>query len=179
MNPTHLRKKLSVVALAAAGIIATLPALADPPPWAGGDKGEKHERRDRGRDEHRDGDRQDERGREESRDRGGRSGRGYFEDHHRMVVHDYYTERYRGRRHCPPGLAKKHNGCVPPGLARRWEIGRPLPREVVYYDLPPPMVAELGPPPSGHRFVRVAGDILLVAIGTGMVMDAIEDLGSR
>ena len=34
-----------------------------------------------------------------------------------------------GMRRCPPGLAKKHNGCMPPGQARklnrgqRWESG--------------------------------------------------------
>ena len=31
-------------------------------------------------------------------------------------------------------------------------------------------------PPSGHKYVRVAADILLIAIGTGLVVDAIEDL---
>jgi Ni/Co efflux regulator RcnB len=36
---------------------------------------------------------------------------------------------------------------------------------------------QIGPPPAGHRYVRVAGDILLIAIGTGMVVDAIQDLG--
>lgn len=28
----------------------------------------------------------------------------------------------------------------------------------------------------GHKYVRVAGDILLVAVGTMMMVDAIEDL---
>ena len=28
-----------------------------------------------------------------------------------------------GDRHCPPGLAKKHNGCRPPGHAKRWNRG--------------------------------------------------------
>jgi len=36
---------------------------------------------------------------------------------------------------------------------------------------------QFGPPPSGHRYVRVAGDILLIALGTGLVVDAIQDLG--
>jgi Ni/Co efflux regulator RcnB len=35
---------------------------------------------------------------------------------------------------------------------------------------------QLGAPPAGHRYVRVATDILLIAVGTGMVVDAIEDL---
>jgi Ni/Co efflux regulator RcnB len=54
--------------------------------------------------------------------------------------------------------------------------GRVLPRTVIYYDVPEPLIVELPLPPSGHRYVRVAGDILLIAIGTGMVVDAIQDI---
>jgi len=32
-------------------------------------------------------------------------------------------------------------------------------------------------PPAGYRYVRVAADILLIAVGTRMVADAITDLG--
>jgi len=35
----------------------------------------------------------------------------------------------------------------------------------------------LGTPPAGYKYVRVAADILLIAVGTSMVIDAIEDLG--
>lgn len=100
----------------------------------------------------------------------------HFGDHERVVIRDYYEERGRVGR-CPPGLAKKHNGCMPPGQAKKWHKGRPLPREVVYHDLPPRVVIQIGIPPSGYKYVRVAADILLIAIGTGMVVDAIEDLG--
>jgi hypothetical protein len=31
--------------------------------------------------------------------------------------------------------------------------------------------------PAGHGDVRVAGDILLIAVGTSIVVDAIQDLG--
>ena len=100
----------------------------------------------------------------------------HFGDHERVVVRDYYQERGRVGR-CPPGLAKKHNGCMPPGQAKKWRKGYPLPREVVYHDLPPRVVIQIGTPPSGYKYVRVAADILLIAIGTGLVVDAIEDLG--
>jgi len=93
-------------------------------------------------------------------------------DHERVIVRDYYTTH-----RCPPGLRKKHNGCMPPGQAKQWTVGRPLPRNVIYHDLPHGLSVELGVPPSGHRYVRVAADILLIAVGTGMVVDAIEDLG--
>ena len=100
----------------------------------------------------------------------------HFGDRERVVVHDYYEDRQH-KGHCPPGLRKKHNGCMPPGQAKKWKKGRPLPREVVYHDLPPRVVIQIGTPPSGYKYVRVAADILLIAIGTGMVVDAIEDLG--
>jgi Ni/Co efflux regulator RcnB len=99
-----------------------------------------------------------------------------FDDRRRVIVRDYYVSEYR-TGHCPPGLAKKHNGCMPPGQAKQWQIGRPLPREVVYYELPPALVVQLGTPPSGYRYVRVASDILMIAIGTGLVLEAISDLG--
>lgn len=49
-------------------------------------------------------------------------GRGYWYDG------GYYRDgRYVGKS-CPPGLAKKHNGCLPPGLAKaRWTVGQRLP----------------------------------------------------
>jgi Ni/Co efflux regulator RcnB len=100
----------------------------------------------------------------------------HFGDHDRVVIRDYYEDRYSGG-HCPPGLAKKHNGCMPPGQAKKWARGYPLPRDVIYHDLPPRVIVELGRPPAGHKYVRVAADILLIAVGTGMVVDAIEDLG--
>jgi Ni/Co efflux regulator RcnB len=47
----------------------------------------------------------------------------------------------------------------------------------VYYPVPSEVQIRLGVPPAGYKFVRVAADILLIAVGTGMVIDAIEDLG--
>jgi Ni/Co efflux regulator RcnB len=102
----------------------------------------------------------------------------YFEDHHHKEVHDYYHEEFDDR-HCPPGLAKKKNGCKPPGQERRWRMGHPLPKDIIFYDIAPSLALRLGPPPLGHRYVRVATDILLIALGSGMVIDGIEDLGDR
>ncbi len=161
-------------ALMVMGALVATPVFADKPERAGGGKkqeerggGKKNE--DRGGDKHRD--RDDDRGGKRS-DRGER----HFGDHQHVVVREYYVKEHSTGR-CPPGLAKKNNGCMPPGQAKKWHKGRPLPREVIYYDLPPRLVVQLGAPPSGHKFVRVASDILLIAIGTGMVVDAIDDLG--
>lgn len=151
------------MAFAVAAALAAQPALADKPEWAGG--GKKGEGRDydhpKGKGK---GHQSEERGRVR------------FEDRHHVVVREYYVSEYNAG-HCPPGLAKKHNGCMPPGQAKKWRLGRPLPREVVYYDLPPALVVQIGVPPQGYRYVRVASDILLIAVGTGLVVDAIQDLG--
>lgn len=100
----------------------------------------------------------------------------YFGAPQRTAVNEYYGKQYSAGR-CPPGLAKKNNGCMPPGQAKKWAVGQPLPRDVVFYPLPRSVVIQLGAPPAGHKYVRVASDILLIAIGSSMVMDAIQDLG--
>ncbi|MDD2761627.1 MAG: hypothetical protein PHH11_15210 [Methylomonas sp.] len=99
----------------------------------------------------------------------------YFNDQHRNIINSYYVDAYR-RGQCPPGLAKKQNGCWPPGHAKRWSLGRPLPRDVIFYDLPDNVIRQIGYPPAGYRLVRVASDILMIAIGSGLVVDALADL---
>jgi Ni/Co efflux regulator RcnB len=100
---------------------------------------------------------------------------GYFQEPQRVRAHDYYVAQGK-RGHCPPGLAKKNNGCMPPGQAKKWNVGQPLPRDVVYYPVPQPLIVQLGAPPAGHRYVRVASDILLVTVGTMMVVDGMSGL---
>ena len=157
-----LKLKYAAV-IVAGGIFTAMSVMADKPEWAGKGKGGKHERSDR-RDDDRDS----------KRHHDGK--RGHFEERHAVVVREYYTEQFKSGR-CPPGLAKKRNGCMPPGQAKKWQVGRPLPRDVVYYEVPQPLIVQIGAPPSGYRYVRVATDILMIAIGSGMVVDAIRDLG--
>jgi hypothetical protein len=197
MIKSVLQAKYLMVAVIAAVLTAATPALADKPSWAGNSPG-GHGRQDyRGQDKravadrgrhgrdydrydrnHPKKDQRDWRGapRYDDRSRSRYGGGRYFADNHRTIIHNYYYDHYRGRR-CPPGLARKGNGCVPPGYTRRWVIGRPLPRNVIFYEVPQPIVVGLGYPPPGYRFVRVASDILLITVGTGIVMDAIYDLG--
>lgn len=159
-----------------AGILAAGPAIADKPSWTGGGKSEKSEYREKAKDK-----KSSERDADKRSPRGGVAAtvkmRQYFGDRERTIAQRYYSDELR-RGRCPPGLAKKHNGCMPPGQARKWTVGRPLPRDVIYYEVPRPLVVQLSPPPAGYRYVRVANDILLIALGTGMVMDAIQDLGA-
>lgn len=113
-------------------------------------------------------------GKGQGRDSGGVSISVQITDPQRAIIRDYYGgEIAHGR--CPPGLAKKNNGCMPPGQAKKWAVGRPLPRDVVFYELPSSLSVRLTAP-AGARYVRVAADILLIAAGTGMVLDAVEDL---
>lgn len=135
-------------------------ALAEKPSWAGGGKhGEKGKH---GEDRHEDSYRP--------------SGGSYsFNNDSRQLISSYYGEQARAGK-CPPGLAKKHNGCMPPGQAKKWAKGRPLPADLRYNDLPYDLLRRLPPPPPQHRYVQVAGDVLLIAVGTSMVMDAVEDI---
>jgi Ni/Co efflux regulator RcnB len=100
----------------------------------------------------------------------------YFEPRHHQAARDIYGPQIAQGR-CPPGLAKKGNGCLPPGQAKQWAIGQPIPANMVLYPVPVELQRRLGPPPAGYKYVRAASDILLIAIGTSMVVDAIEDLG--
>jgi Ni/Co efflux regulator RcnB len=164
-----------VLPLFVAGFLVAGPAVADKP-GDKGDKGGKHERVERSDHGSRDRDGKDKHT-GHGNDHGGSAGKhSRFEDRQQSIVRSYYGEEFRGGR-CPPGLAKKNNGCMPPGQAKKWQMGRPLARDVVFYEVPRALVLKIGAPPSGHRYVRVAGDLLMIAIGTGMVVDAIQDLG--
>ena len=151
------------VALACAAFAVPC-ALADKPEWAGQGKGGDWHEKGKGK------------GHAKGHDNGNGGREQFFSDRHRGVVHEYYGEAFRAGR-CPPGLAKKNNGCMPPGQAKKWRVGQPLPREVVYYQVPQDLIVRLGPPPSGHRYVRVAADILLITIGSAIVVDALQHLG--
>jgi len=143
------------------GILLSGTALADKPEWAGKGKASKQPSQEEPQDATR-----------------GQYPGIHFDARQHAIIRDYYAGQFRAGR-CPPGLAKKNTGCMPPGQAKKWAIGQALPRDVVYEDLPPRVTVQLGTPPAGHRYVRVASDILLIAVGTGMVVDAIEDLGRR
>lgn len=161
----------SVLAFALAGAIAAGPALAEKPAWAGQKGGQGHGA------EKKQGSRDDNASNNASKEGARQAGKvEHFGDQHRIAVRDYYGAEFKSGR-CPPGLAKKHNGCMPPGQAKKWALGKPLPHDLVYHDVPHTLAVRLGGPPSGYRYVQVAGDILLIAIGTALVVDAIQDLG--
>lgn len=158
-------KKSMIVSLLLSGILVSS-AFADKPDHAGGSK-------DRDRDSSKHEDRFDRQNDHDNDRYDGRSS--YFDDAQRRLIHDYYYGQMNQGK-CPPGLAKKGNGCQAPGQAKQWSKGKPLAKGVVYHDLPYDLMRRLPPPPRNHRYVEVAGDILLIAIGTSMVVDALDDI---
>jgi Ni/Co efflux regulator RcnB len=93
-----------------------------------------------------------------------------FEEQHREAF--YSWGKGRG---CPPGLAKKNNGCLPPGqAAKRYTVGKALAPTVKWYAPPDDLLYKLGPAPAGYKYAMVDGDLLTLAIGTSMVVDALS-----
>jgi len=99
---------------------------------------------------------------------------GTFSTRERAAFHAYLDDAH-ARGVCPPGLTRQQEGCRPAVQARQWRLGMPLSRYADAHDLPSRLELEIGLPPRGHRYVRVADDILLIAIGSGLVVDALTD----
>jgi Ni/Co efflux regulator RcnB len=99
-------------------------------------------------------------------------------DRDRTLVRTYYRDEYVAGR-CPPGLAKKNNGCLPPGQAKKaWTVGQPLPPGVVYYPVPRELWTQLTPPPYGYEYVRVDDDVVLMLTATRVIAGLLGNLGS-
>lgn len=165
MDHMNSRSYWRVAVVGVAMALAAGGAFADKPSWAGEGK-------------HGGGPRQEDRRHEGRAPDDGRAGAAIafsFGSDDRRIARDYYGAQI-GKGKCPPGLAKKGNGCQPPGQAKKWQIGQPLARDVQFYEVPYELRVRLPAPPPNHRYVQVAGDILMIAVGSSMVVDAMEDL---
>lgn len=140
-----------LAAFATAAALACAPALAK-------DGHDKHEHKHK----HEKYERHDDNDRGHGHDHDDGRYRGHFSDRHREAARHYYVEHYGHGRHCPPGLAKKHNGCIPPGQARVWAVGKPVPHGVTVYAVPQPLLVQLPPAPVGYRYNRLGADITLM-----------------
>lgn len=96
-----------------------------------------------------------------------------FGSNDHTAIQAYYGQSI-GRGACPPGLAKKRNGCLPPGHAKRWAVGQPLAYGVTWYAVPHDLYVRLTPPPYGHRYVYLDGGVLLLNLSTRFVVDAVS-----
>ena len=76
-----------------------------------------------------------------------------------------------GPQHCPPGLAKKAVPCVPPGQAKKWQVGNRIPGGVPWYEVRDWDRYDLPAPPDGSRYVLIDNDLVRVAIATGVILE--------
>lgn len=166
MTSINLKSSLCLTATGIALALAAGGAFAEKPSWAGDGKHKQ------GKERHEEGDRS-ERGRDG--DRHGSSVAFGFSGDDRRIASEYYGAQVRKGK-CPPGLAKKNKACQPPGQAKKWQKGQSLAKDIKYNELPKELRVRLPAPPPNHRYVQVAGDILMIATGTRMVIDAIEDI---
>jgi hypothetical protein len=148
------------VLMAFTGVMAT--AQAAPPPWAGGNNGEKGK------------------GPSHSSEKQHSERGDVFRDDHRSIVRDYYV---RNPSSLPPGLAKR-GGNLPPGLAKRGgnlppglAKGQVLPRELELHLRPLPRDLELLLPPPPHEVIRriIGRDLVLMHKQTHKVLDILHD----
>ena len=80
----------------------------------------------------------------------------YFDDKDRAAVRKYYEAH-------PPG-----------GQAANWQVGQGVPRGAAVATVPQDLRTSLPKLPPGHRYLRVDGELVLVASGSGMVVDGIS-----
>ncbi|QJQ07157.1 RcnB family protein [Undibacterium piscinae] len=162
MKKINTKSSLQIYAAGIVFALAAGAASADKPSWAGNGNGKNKEKNEHTQQSHHD-------------DRNNTEITFSFHSNDQRIVSDYYGSQ-SNKAKCPPGLAKKNNGCLPPGQAKKWRKGQALSKDIQYYDLPRDLRLRLPAPPANHRYVQVAGDILMIAIGTSMVVDAIEDI---
>ena len=173
---THSKNSLRIVTLAIASLLLAGSAIAkkdgDDNEKGGNKHGQKYERKN---------DRDDDKGEKkaekaEKRQREDIKQGAYFNDQQRVFARQYYTTTYKDGKRCPPGLAKKNNGCLPPGQVRSWAVGQPVPTNVTVYSVAQPVIRMLPPAPVGYRYARLGNDIVLVQQQNNIIVDIIQGL---
>ena len=104
--------------------------------------------------------------------------RGHSNDRYEQGDRDYRGGKVKAKRYgCPPGLAKKHNGCMAPGQARK--IGQRAPwssnRYVDYRSLPS-YYRERYPDNSGQRYYYVGNRVYTIDPTTQLIRGIINIL---
>ena len=170
---TNSKNSLSIVALAIASLLMAGSAIAkkdgDDYEKGGNKHGQKHEDKREKREDKAEK-------KAEKRQREDIKQGAYFNDQQRLFARQYYTTTYSDGKRCPPGLAKKNNGCLPPGQVRNLAIGQPVPTNVTVYSVAQPVIRMLPPAPIGYRYARIGGDIVLVQQQNNIIVDIIQGL---
>lgn len=94
-----------------------------------------------------------------------------FESSDRSTIQSWYRDEYASSGNCPPGLAKKNNGCMPPGQARKWDVGSTLPADVYIAPVPSALRATLVAPMPGYDYGYVDGGVVLFGTDSRVVVD--------
>ena len=172
-------QSIRILTLALASFLLASPSFADKD-----DKGGKHAEKAEKRAEkaHEKAEKREDKDREKSekraskyRDRDDIRVGQYFNDGQRQAARTYYVQQYGDGRRCPPGLARKNNGCMPPGQVS-YVVGQPLPRTVTVYPVPQPVIVQLPLAPPGYRYVRIGNDLVLISPQSQVVVDVITGL---
>ena len=74
-----------------------------------------------------------------------------------LAKHGHADQYGYGNAGCPPGLAKKHNGCLPPGQAKKlYNVGQRFPRSYgvpwTYNQIPYDLRTQYGLPTRGDYY---------------------------
>lgn len=95
-----------------------------------------------------------------------------FDTGAKQAARSHYSSNYAGKS-CPPGLAKKTNGCLPPSQAKKYNRGDVVPESVTLYRLLGEVEVKLRPLPAGYAYRYVNGEVLVVAEAARKVIDAV------
>jgi hypothetical protein len=102
----------------------------------------------------------------------------YITPRYRKAVQSYMARHHGPGKPCLPGLVRRGAACQPADGAPGWKIGLALPKTAGAQPLPAGLAAILPKAPPGNQYVLVAGDILLMASASRIVVDAVPRSGS-
>lgn len=95
-----------------------------------------------------------------------------FDNGAKQAVRSNYGSSYAGKS-CPPGLAKKNNGCLPPGRAKKYNRGDIVQESATLCRIPGSLEVKLKLLPAGYVYRYVDGEVLVVAEAALKVIDAV------
>ncbi len=94
----------------------------------------------------------------------------------REAVYAYYRAEMAAGR-CPLPLVRMSNACLAPSPGRsQWRLDQPLADNIKGEAPPAALIARLSPSPAGYHYVRVENDLLVVGVGTRIVAALVADL---
>ncbi|MDB5751742.1 MAG: hypothetical protein JWP65_2163 [Ramlibacter sp.] len=102
----------------------------------------------------------------------------YITPRYRKAVQSYMAKHHGPGKPCLPGLVRHAAACEPAASGPGWKIGLALPKAAGAQPLPAGLAAILPKAPPGNQYVLVAGDILLMASASRIVVDAVPHSGS-